>query len=100
MLAGFLAEFNATQTQKKELFGTLNECFKTSEASTYLAYTERVLSDTEENDSSPMSVMKPTSINNHVNHLGVSVGRYVSVLYRIPYKTVVVFFMFRNYLTQ
>ncbi|XP_076243927.1 amine oxidase [flavin-containing] B-like [Calliopsis andreniformis] len=75
VLGGFLAESNTTHTQKKGLFDTLDECFKSTEAMNYMTYKERNGSSIEARDSSPMSVMKPASLNNHVNYMGVPIGR-------------------------
>ncbi|XP_076221856.1 amine oxidase [flavin-containing] A-like [Nomia melanderi] len=76
-LSGFLDQPDSVQTHKKGLFDTLNECFNTTEAQTYVQYKlwNPVLLSDQTLISSPWSVMKPTSIINHVNYAGVPKGR-------------------------
>ncbi|XP_017756687.1 PREDICTED: probable flavin-containing monoamine oxidase A [Eufriesea mexicana] len=77
VLAGFLAESTFIQTHKKGLFDTLNDCYKTNESSKYLRYKEydQSLMDNEIKFGCPMSVLKPTSIDNHINYTGTSNDR-------------------------
>ncbi|XP_043257643.1 amine oxidase [flavin-containing] A-like [Colletes gigas] len=70
VLAGFLGEPNATQTHNKGLFDILNECFGTTEALRYVKYKEwNSVTSNLQTISSPMSVMKPTTVFDHSNYI-------------------------------
>ncbi|XP_076163917.1 amine oxidase [flavin-containing] A-like [Ptiloglossa arizonensis] len=75
VLAGFLADFNTTY--KKNLFDVLDECFGNTQARNNVKYDEwsPTFPNVEQTVSSPMSVMKPTSISNHINYIGNSHNR-------------------------
>ncbi|CAL7951357.1 unnamed protein product [Xylocopa violacea] len=77
VFAGYLDEPNLVQTQKQGLFETLSDCYKTDDFLKYLQYKEydQSLMDDEVKVGCPMSALKPTSIDNHVNCTGKSYGR-------------------------
>ncbi|XP_029050128.2 amine oxidase [flavin-containing] A-like [Osmia bicornis bicornis] len=76
MLSGFLAEPDSTQTNRKGLFNTLNQCFETVDTSKFLQYKEyNHFSNDQMKGGSPMSVMMPTSINNYINYMGTTFER-------------------------
>ncbi|XP_015429590.1 PREDICTED: uncharacterized protein LOC107186239 [Dufourea novaeangliae] len=77
VLSGFLAQSNSSAPHTEELFETLNKCFDTTEAEKYIQFKvwNPDLSDEQGMISSPMSVMKPTSIVNHTRHTNTSNGR-------------------------
>lgn len=78
VFAGFLAEPNLEQTHKRGLFDTLEHCYETVEASRFLRYKEydQSLINDEMKPGCPMSVLKPISIQDYINHTEASYERY------------------------
>lgn len=77
VLTGFLAESHFTQTRKKCLFTTLNDCYNASNASNYLQYKEYdpSLANDGMTFGCPMSTLRPTSFDDHL-HKEVSYERW------------------------
>ncbi|XP_043789291.1 amine oxidase [flavin-containing] A-like [Apis laboriosa] len=69
VLTGFLAESHFTQTRKKCLFATLDDCYKSTNASNYLRYKEYdpSLINDQVTFGCPMSTLKPTSFDDHLH---------------------------------
>ena len=73
VLAGFLAESHFTQTRKKCLFTTLNDCYESTNASNYLRYKEydpSLANDRVTTFGCPMSTLRPTSFDDHLHKEG------------------------------
>ncbi|XP_068979968.1 amine oxidase [flavin-containing] A-like [Bombus flavifrons] len=77
VFAGFLAEPNLEQTHKRGLFDTLEDCYETVEATRFLRYKEydQSLINDEMKPGCPMSVLKPISIQDYINHTEASYER-------------------------
>ena len=77
VFTGFLAESHFTQTRKKCLFTTLNDCYNASNASNYLQYKEYdpSLANDGMTFGCPMSTLRPTSFDDHL-HKEVSYERW------------------------
>lgn len=69
VLTGFLAESHFTQTRKKCLFTTLDDCYNSTNASNYLRYKEYdpSLVNNQATFGCPMSTLRPTSFDDHLH---------------------------------
>lgn len=69
VLTGFLAESHFTQTRRKCLFATLDDCYKSTNASNYLRYKEYdpSLVNDQVMFGCPMSTLRPTSFDDHLH---------------------------------
>ncbi|XP_035732345.1 uncharacterized protein LOC118446140 isoform X2 [Vespa mandarinia] len=81
MMAGFLNDTNVISTTSKlKLFETLSQCFQNNEMKRCINYKEYERSPKEDigiklESAWPMSVMQPSHIFNHVNHVNTSNDR-------------------------
>lgn len=82
IMAGFLNDTNVISTTSKlQLFETLSQCFRNNEAKRCINYKEleRYLNDDiviKLESGWPMSVLQPSHIFNHVDHVNASNDRY------------------------
>ncbi|XP_046813451.1 uncharacterized protein LOC124421843 [Vespa crabro] len=81
MMAGFLNDTNVISTTSKlKLFETLSQCFQNNEMKRCINYKELERSPNEDigiklESAWPMSVMQPSHVFNHVNHVNTSNDR-------------------------